>query len=154
MPQPAGPQDAETFVGRSRELAVLSAALRQAATGDARLALISGEPGIGKTELARAFARAAGERRRAGAVGQRVGRRRRPALLALGAGAEELRPAGRAGGARRAAGPQAAVLGQMLPELGTAPRTGRRLGIRGPVRRSSRPSARCSTRRRGPRRWP
>jgi hypothetical protein len=42
MPQPAGPQDAEAFVGRSRELAVLSAALRQAATGDARLALISG----------------------------------------------------------------------------------------------------------------
>ena len=33
MPQPAGPQDAEAFVGRSRELAVLSAALRQAATG-------------------------------------------------------------------------------------------------------------------------
>jgi len=59
MPQPAGPQDAEAFVGRSHELAVLSAALHQAATGDARLALISGEPGIGKTELARAFARAA-----------------------------------------------------------------------------------------------
>jgi hypothetical protein len=31
MPQPAGPQDAEAFVGRSRELAVLSAALHQAA---------------------------------------------------------------------------------------------------------------------------
>src|SRR6266568_4563159 len=59
MPQPAGRQDAEAFVGRSHELAVLSAALHQAATGDARLALVSGEPGIGKTELARAFARAA-----------------------------------------------------------------------------------------------
>ena len=59
MPQSAGPQDAEAFVGRSRELTVLAAALRQAATGDARLALVSGEPGIGKTELARAFARAA-----------------------------------------------------------------------------------------------
>jgi AAA ATPase domain len=59
MPQSAGPHDAEAFVGRSRELTVLSAALRQATTGDARLALISGEPGIGKTELARAFARAA-----------------------------------------------------------------------------------------------
>ena len=59
MPQPAGPRDAEAFVGRSHELAVLSAALRQAAAGDARLALVSGEPGIGKTELARAFARAA-----------------------------------------------------------------------------------------------
>ena len=101
MPQPAGPQDAEAFVGRSRELAALSAALRQAAAGDARLALVSGEPGIGKTELARAFARAAAERRRARALGQRVGGRRRPALLALGAGAEKLRPAGRGGGARR-----------------------------------------------------
>jgi predicted ATPase len=60
MPQPAGPQGADTFVGRSGELTVLSAALRQAAAGDARLALVGGEPGIGKTELARAFARAAG----------------------------------------------------------------------------------------------
>src|SRR5437588_10256339 len=60
MPQPAGPQDAEAFVGRSHELAMLSAALNQAATGDARLALVAGEPGIGKTELARAFARTAG----------------------------------------------------------------------------------------------
>src|SRR5881394_468492 len=59
MPQPAGPRDAEAFVGRSHELAVLSAALRQATAGDGRLALVSGEPGIGKTELARAFARAA-----------------------------------------------------------------------------------------------
>jgi hypothetical protein len=46
MPQPAGPQGGEAFVGRSRELAVLSAALHQAATGDARLALVSGEAGI------------------------------------------------------------------------------------------------------------
>ena len=37
MPQPPAPQDAEAFVGRSRELTVLSAALRQAAAGDARL---------------------------------------------------------------------------------------------------------------------
>src|ERR1700756_2982339 len=60
MPQPAGPQGADTFVGRSRELTALTAALRQAATGDARLALVAGEPGIGKTELARPFARASG----------------------------------------------------------------------------------------------
>ena len=121
MPQPAGPQGAEAFVGRARELAVLSAAWRQAATGDARLALISGEPGIGKTELARAFTRAA---------------RDDGALVLWGSAWEEggappywpwvqvLRSYGRQAGAKAladAAGPHAAVLGQLLPELGPAP---------------------------------
>ena len=121
MPQPAGPQDADTFVGRSRELTALTAALRQAATGDARLALVAGEPGIGKTELARAFARAAGND---------------GALVLWGSAWEDggappywpwvqvLRSYGRQAGTEalaEAAGPQAAVLGQLLPELGTAP---------------------------------
>src|SRR5690242_7229360 len=120
MPQPAGPQDAEAFVGRSHELAVLSAALHQAATGDARLALVAGEPGIGKTELARAFARTAGND---------------GALVLWGSAWEDggappywpwvqvLRSYGRQAGEAalaEAAGPQAAVLGQLLPELGTA----------------------------------
>jgi hypothetical protein len=118
MPQPAGPQDAEAFVGRSRELAVLSAALRQAAAGDARLALVSGEPGIGKTELARAFAQAAVKD---------------GALVLWGSAWEDggappywpwvqvLKIYARQAGATAladAAGPQAAVLGQLLPELG------------------------------------
>ena len=118
MPQPAGPQDAEAFVGRSRELAVLSAALRQAAAGDARLALVSGEPGIGKTELARAFARAAAKD---------------GALVLWGSAWEDggappywpwvqvLRSYARQAGPEAlaaAAGPQAAVLAQLLPELG------------------------------------
>jgi hypothetical protein len=121
MPQPAGPQDAEAFVGRSRELAVLSAALRQAAAGDARLALVSGEPGIGKTELARAFARAAAKD---------------GALVLWGSAWEDggappywpwvqvLRSYARQAGPEAlaaAAGPQAAVLAQLLPELGPAP---------------------------------
>jgi len=121
MPQPAGPQDAEAFVGRSRELAVLSAALRQAATGDARLALVSGEPGIGKTELARAFARAAAKD---------------GALVLWGSAWEDggappywpwvqvLRSYARHAGPEAlaaAAGPQAAVLAQLLPELGPVP---------------------------------
>jgi hypothetical protein len=121
MPQPDGSQRTDTFVGRSRELAALSAALRQAATGDARLALVAGEPGIGKTELARAFARAAGND---------------GALVLWGSAWEDggappywpwvqaLRSYGRQAGAEalaEAAGPQAAVLGQLLPELGTAP---------------------------------
>jgi hypothetical protein len=120
MPQPAG-QDAEAFVGRSRELTVLSAALRQAAAGDARLALISGEPGIGKTELARAFARAAAKD---------------GALVLWGSAWEDggappywpwvqvLRSYARQAGPEAlaaAAGPQAAVLAQLLPELGPAP---------------------------------
>ena len=120
MPQPAGRQDAEAFVGRSHELAVLSAALHQAATGDARLALVSGEPGIGKTELARAFARAAA------ASG---------ALVLWGSAWEDggappywpwvqvLRSYARQAGPEAlaaAAGPQAAVLAQLLPELGPA----------------------------------
>src|ERR1700722_19544298 len=120
MPQPTGPQGAEAFVGRSRELAALSAALRQAATGDARLALISGEPGIGKTELARAFARAA---------------RDDGAQVLWGSAWEDggappywpwvqvLRSYGRQAGTQAlagAAGPQVAVLGQLLPELGVA----------------------------------
>jgi len=123
MPQRAGPQDAEAFVGRAHELAVLSAALRQATTGDARLALVSGEPGIGKTELARAFARAAAA----------------DGAMVLWGGAWEdggappywpwvqvLRSYGRQAGAAAlagAAGPQApgpggTALAQLLPELG------------------------------------
>jgi len=120
MPQPGGPQDAEAFVGRSRELVVLSAALRQASTGDARLALVSGEPGIGKTELARAFARTAA------ADG---------ALVLWGSAWEDggappywpwvqvLRSYARQAGPEAlgaVAGPQAAVLAQLLPELGPA----------------------------------
>jgi len=121
MPQPAGPRGADTFVGRSHELTALTTALRQAATGDARLALVSGEPGIGKTELARAFAGTA---------------RNDGALVLWGSAWEDggappywpwvqvLRSYGRQAGATalaEAAGPQAGVLGQLLPELGTAP---------------------------------
>src|SRR5690349_22010385 len=131
MPQPArppntGPESTEpertaAFVGRSGELAVLRAALRQAAAGDGRLVLVAGEPGIGKTELARAFARAA-------AAGG--------ALVLWGSAWEDggappywpwvqvLRSYARQAGPEAlaaAAGPQAAVLAQLLPELGPVP---------------------------------
>ncbi|HEX5288017.1 MAG TPA: AAA family ATPase, partial [Streptosporangiaceae bacterium] len=128
MPQPAGtpdpqtpqPQDGEAFVGRSHELAVLSAAWRQAAAGDTRLALVSGEPGIGKTELARAFARSAADD---------------GALVLWGSAWEDggappywpwvqvLRSYARQAGAEAlaaVAGPHTAVLAQLLPELGSA----------------------------------
>ena len=43
------------FVGRAQELAALTARFEQAAAGNGGVALIAGEPGIGKTRLARAF---------------------------------------------------------------------------------------------------
>src|SRR5215470_3316434 len=45
-------QAAEIFVGRQRELEALCAALDTACEGRARLALLAGEPGIGKTRTA------------------------------------------------------------------------------------------------------
>ena len=53
---------AELFVGRTRELAQLDAALAEAIDGRGRLCLIAGEPGIGKTRLAECVAARAAER--------------------------------------------------------------------------------------------
>ena len=47
------------LVGRDRELLELRAAARQAAAGRGGLALVTGEPGIGKTTLVRALAEVA-----------------------------------------------------------------------------------------------
>src|SRR5690242_6341801 len=120
MPEPTEQGTADRFVGRSQELAVLRAAFREAAAGDGRLVLVAGEPGIGKTELVRAF----------------VGRARRDGALVLWGSAWEdggappywpwvqiLRSYGRQAGAKaldEAAGEQAAVLSQLLPELSLA----------------------------------
>jgi hypothetical protein len=118
MPEPVEIAAADRFVGRSGELAVLRAALGEAAAGDARLVLVAGEPGIGKTELARAFARQA---------------RGDGALVLWGSAWEDgdaspywpwaqvLRSYGRQAGTKalaQAVGRQAAVLGKLLPELG------------------------------------
>ena len=48
------------FVGRTRELAELRAALDGGASGEGSFFLVSGEAGIGKTRLAREIARVAG----------------------------------------------------------------------------------------------
>ena len=49
-----------TFVGRAAELETLERLLDRAGSGQARVALLVGEPGVGKTRLAREFAARAG----------------------------------------------------------------------------------------------
>src|SRR6202012_5674926 len=53
----------EIFVGRRRELEALCAALDASCEGHGRLALLAGEPGIGKTRLALELAAQALERK-------------------------------------------------------------------------------------------
>lgn len=50
------------FVGREHELALLRQALDDACDGHGRLVMLVGEPGIGKTTLAREFERLARQR--------------------------------------------------------------------------------------------
>ena len=52
FPVVAPPVDREPLVGRAEELAAVRGALGHADAGRARLAVVSGEPGIGKTRLA------------------------------------------------------------------------------------------------------
>ncbi len=48
---PAPPENRE-FVGRSREMELLLAALAEAKDGRGQVAMLAGEPGIGKTRTA------------------------------------------------------------------------------------------------------
>jgi DNA-binding CsgD family transcriptional regulator len=52
----ARPEPAHRFIGRHGELEALLAALRRAVDGEPTIALLAGEPGIGKTRTAQAFA--------------------------------------------------------------------------------------------------
>ncbi len=53
---------ARVFVGRRREMAELSAALEDAMSGQGRLVMLAGEPGIGKTRTAQELAALAEQR--------------------------------------------------------------------------------------------
>jgi DNA-binding SARP family transcriptional activator len=55
-PPPAANEDKEVFVGRKAALQRLTETLAAAAEGGGRIALVAGEPGIGKTYLLRRFA--------------------------------------------------------------------------------------------------
>ncbi len=56
-----GPSFGELFVGRRAELKRLLGLWREAVRGSVRVAWITGEPGIGKSRLVRAFARSIGQ---------------------------------------------------------------------------------------------
>ncbi|MEY2569760.1 MAG: hypothetical protein QOE63_110, partial [Acidimicrobiaceae bacterium] len=59
LPAPLAKRDDHPFVGREREMAVLGHRLAAVAAGRPQLVALAGEPGIGKTRLARRFARVA-----------------------------------------------------------------------------------------------
>lgn len=61
LPARVAATSSTVFVGRARERAGLETSLHAAAAGERRVVLVSGEPGIGKTSLSTAFARAAFE---------------------------------------------------------------------------------------------
>ena len=75
----------DVFVGRQTEMAELTATLDAALTGQGRLIMLAGEPGIGKTRMHGTRIGCLCQRtRRSGAVGLVLRGRGRPALLALG----------------------------------------------------------------------
>ena len=117
VPLPAllSPQERSPFVGRERELAVLREAWRQARSGERRLVLVAGEPGIGKTRLTREFALEAHDTGTVLHAGCQE-----DALLSYQPFAEALRHYARASGrdwARLSLGPGTDELVRLIPEL-------------------------------------
>jgi DNA-binding SARP family transcriptional activator len=121
------PQAADELVGRDDQLAALDGVLAGARGGRGRVALVAGEPGIGKTRLAEEAAR------RAAAAGMGVAWGRchegdgAPAFWPWAQVVRQLAAELGPGQLAAVLGPSAAWLGQLLPELAeTAPPAGPR----------------------------
>jgi DNA-binding SARP family transcriptional activator/RecA/RadA recombinase len=114
---PRGPQAADELVGRDDQLAALEGVLADARGGRGRVALVAGEPGIGKTRLAEEAAR------RAAAAGMQVAWGRchegdgAPALWPWAQVVRQLAAEFGPGQLAAMLGPSAAWLGPLMPEL-------------------------------------
>jgi DNA-binding SARP family transcriptional activator len=112
---------ADELVGRDDQLAALDGALAGARGGRGRVALVAGEPGIGKTRLAEEAAR------RAAAAGMQVAWGRchegdgAPAFWPWTQVVRQLAAELAPGQLTAMLGPSAALLGQLMPELAEAP---------------------------------
>ena len=115
----AGPATATggTLVGRGAELGCLLAALDEAFAGNARVVLVSGEPGIGKTRLVDEFASHARRRGAHVLVGRCWEAGGAPPFWPFGQALRSYVHARDPELVRRQLGPGAAELVQLLPEL-------------------------------------
>lgn len=112
LPEPLRRRPRSPLVAREREQAALRRAWAEAAEGGPRVAVLAGEPGVGKTRLASDLAR------RAHAAGATVllGRAREDAPAPHGVLAEALRPLV-ASRPAAALGPLAGELARLVPDL-------------------------------------
>jgi DNA-binding SARP family transcriptional activator len=121
LPQAA----ADELVGRDDHLAALDAILAGARGGRGRVALVAGEPGIGKTRLAEEAARRAAGAGMQVAWGRCHERDGAPALWPWAQVVRQLAAELAPGQLAAMLGPSAAWLGQLMPELaGPAPPAG------------------------------
>ncbi len=106
--------DSDMFIGRARVLAQLRRAVDEATTGQARLVLVHGEAGIGKTTL---LAEAAGRSGWSVGWGTCADAERAPAFWPWTTALRGLLAAAGPNGARQCLGADAVELARLMPEL-------------------------------------